>query len=580
MRLRFHLLVFLMLGIPLVGHALEAGVWTPSHASRVIFNDQRVHEFHLEFEQPDYWDQLYENYYAGEGDYRAATFRYQGQEYGEVGVRFKGQSSMWGFPTEKKPFKIKFDEFVPEQTFFGQAKLSLSNGFRDPTLLREKLFYDAVGQLLPSSRVSFAKLFINGEYWGLYLNVEQVDKVFLGKEFGSGEDGNLFKGDPQGWLVWHGSEESSYYDKYELKTNPGSNDWADLVDLVDRVDNSELSVFPEQVETAFHIHEFLFLSAFYNLYITLDSYIGEGHNYYLYHRDDSNRFYMIPWDGNEAFAACPAYVWPDLIELPLFWQRGPEHPRPLVNKMFEVSAYRDLYLMNYQYLLDHEFDVLSLSARIDELANLIRPAVYADEQKMYSNAEFEANLDHDIYVGDELFYGLKSFVTERRAAVAEELAMQAVPPRTQHLFLNEFMAKNNTTISDEWGEYDDWIEIYNGNPEPVAVGGLFLSDAADSPTKWKLPELQIPAHGHLLVWADGQPEQGPLHATFKLDASGEYLELCERDGVIALDRLSFGAQTSDQSYGRYPDGGEHWQVMVSPTPGEPNDPDRRASQND
>jgi hypothetical protein len=540
-------------------------------APAVVFDDRRLHELALTFEQPDFWDRLYDNYYAGNGEYLAATLHYRGRDYENVGVRFKGESSMWGFPTEKKPFKIKLDAFVPGQNLFGITKLSLSNGFRDPTMLREKLFYDAVGTLLPASRASFAKLYINGDYWGLYLNVEQVDKRFLQQEFGQSEDGNLFKGDPQGWLVWEGPEQANYYDKYELKTNESANDWSDLVDLIDRVDNSAPEDFPQAVEEAFEIHAFLFLSAFYNLYITLDSYIGEGHNFYLYHRDDSDRFRMIPWDANEAFAACPAYAWPELIELPLFWQRPVEEsPRPLVNQAFEVPEYRQLYLMDYQYLLDHEFDPVVLGARIDTLAALIRPAVYADTQKMYSDWEFETNLEEDLYIGDELFYGLKSFIAARRASVLEQLAAEEIPARVQGVVINEFMAGNDTTVADEWGEYEDWIELYNSSAQTVDLGGLFLSDAVDRATKWELPAVQLAAHGHLLIWADKDPQQGPLHADFKLDAGGEMIGLYSRDGVIALDHLTFGPQESDRSYGRCPDGSDTWGVLDAASPGGSN----------
>ena len=149
-------------------------------------------------------------------------------------------------------------------------------------------------KLLPAGRASFAKLSINGDHWGLSLNVEQVDKIFLRQQFGKSEDGNLFKGDPQGWLVWVGLEQQNYYDKYEPRTNESANDWSDLLDLIDQVDNSALQAFPDAVEAALHLRNFLFRSAFYNLYISLDSCVGVEHYFHLYHRDDSDRFTMLP----------------------------------------------------------------------------------------------------------------------------------------------------------------------------------------------------------------------------------------------------------------------------------------------
>ncbi len=542
----------------------------PAELSDWIFDDRCVLELRLSFSQPDFWDSLYVHYERDLGEYLPATLTFQARDYQNVGVRFKGQSSMWGCPTEKKPFKIKFDAFDSEQTFFGLTKLSLSNGFRDPTMLREKLFYDAVGAYLPCGRANFAKLFINDQYWGLYTNVEQVDKRQVRRHFGGNEDGNLFKGDPAGWLVWMGPAPEPYYEAYDLETNEGTNDWSDLIDLIDRIDNSAPGDFRAELEPAFHIHNFLFLSALYNLYITLDSYIGEGHNYYLYHRDDTDRFTMLPWDGNEAFAACPAYAWPDLLELPLFWENTNPRERPLVHKMFGVPDYRDIYLMDYQHLVETDFTEAALFARIDTLAASIRSAVYADTLKMYSNEEFEANLESDTWIGGELFYGLKSFVVTRRESVVEQLAQEWIPERRTGLYVNELMASNQTTIADEWGDYDDWIEIYNANSSPVLLEGMFLSDNPQTPDKWPLPAVEIAPGGYLLIWADGETEQGPLHADFKLDADGESVLLCDRDAVLSIDAIDFGAQSADLSYGRVPDGGADWMVLDTPTPGASN----------
>ncbi len=566
----------LAFALPLLAAPLEARALTPTdsllvRAARLsdwVFDDRRPIELRLSFSQPAFWDSLYENY--EEGEYLSATLTFEGRDYEDVGVRFKGASSMWGFPTEKKPFKIKFDAFNEEQTFFGLTKLSLSNGFRDPSFLREKLFYDAVGEFLPCGRANFAKLYINDVYWGLYTNVEQVDKRQIQRHFGGNEDGNLFKGDPQGWLVWLGPEWWMYDSKYKLVTNEAANNWNDLIDLIDRIDNSSIAGFPDELEPAFHIRNFLFLSVLYNLYITLDSYIGEGHNYYLYHRDDTDRFTILPWDGNEAFAACPAYVWPDLLELPLFWERSQEHPRPLVNKMFDIQEYRDIYLMDYQHVVENHFDETRLFARIDKLAASIRSAVYADTLKMYSDQEFEQNLSSDTWVHGELFYGLKSFITGRLASVSEQLDQEEIPARRSGLFVNELMASNQATIQDEWGEYDDWIEIYNSNATPVNLEGLLLTDNPQTPDKWELPSVEIGPQEFLLIWADGDTAQGALHADFKLAAGGEYVGLYERDGVIPIDTVSFGAQSADISYGRFPDGGAGWVLMGTPTPGTSN----------
>jgi hypothetical protein len=137
------------------------------------------------------------------------------------------------------------------------------------------------------------------------------------------------------------------------------------------------------------------------------------------------------------------------------------------------------------------------------------------------------------------------------------------------LFLNEFLADNGSVLTDERGDYDDWVEIHNAGTEPVRLGGLRLTDDWRSPRKWEFPDTVIPAGGFLLVWCDNEPDEGPLHATFGLNAvTGEQLGLFEPDPpfVLVIDTLRFGPQRTDTSYGRLPDGGEQWLLMPQPTP--------------
>jgi len=141
------------------------------------------------------------------------------------------------------------------------------------------------------------------------------------------------------------------------------------------------------------------------------------------------------------------------------------------------------------------------------------------------------------------------------------------------VFVNEFMASNQSVIADEAGDYDDWVELYNSQDTAVTLRGFTLTDDLRQPTRWAMPDVTIPAHGYLLVWADGEEEEGPLHASFNLAAArGEQLGLFEKLGKHALivDTLSFGPQKPDTSYGRLPDGGADWQFMSRPSPAAAN----------
>lgn len=141
--------------------------------------------------------------------------------------------------------------------------------------------------------------------------------------------------------------------------------------------------------------------------------------------------------------------------------------------------------------------------------------------------------------------------------------------------LNEIMASNSTTLKDPQNQYDDWIEIHNRGNAPFDVAGMFLSDDADAPTKWRIPtdapaSTTIEAGGFLIVWADADTSDPGLHANFKLSADGGELLLLAGDGATVIDRLEYPRQTADVSYGRSPEATEQWRFMGTPTPGAAN----------
>ncbi len=147
------------------------------------------------------------------------------------------------------------------------------------------------------------------------------------------------------------------------------------------------------------------------------------------------------------------------------------------------------------------------------------------------------------------------------------------PERAEHEFLilpvcsavviNELMADNVRTVQDPNGEYDDWIEFYNNSSLPVNLDNYLLSDDSLNFAKWSFPDIEIPAHGFLVVWADNDLTQPGLHCNFQLNRSGEQLIFSDPDGR-QLDRVIFGPQGADISFGRYPNGIGRF-ILMDPT---------------
>ena len=144
--------------------------------------------------------------------------------------------------------------------------------------------------------------------------------------------------------------------------------------------------------------------------------------------------------------------------------------------------------------------------------------------------------------------------------------------------INEVSASNTIYASDLWKK-SDWIELYNTSDEEVNIAGMYVTDNLDKPEKYQIPENDvrlntiIPAHGYKVLWCDKNNSVGSeIHVGFKLEQEGDELAIFRYDGtqLIYSDTISYAAHTGEESYGRYPDGGNNGYLMIHPTPGASN----------
>jgi hypothetical protein len=140
------------------------------------------------------------------------------------------------------------------------------------------------------------------------------------------------------------------------------------------------------------------------------------------------------------------------------------------------------------------------------------------------------------------------------------------------IVINEFMADNDSTIADENGEFDDWLELFNPGDQPVNIAGMFITDSLNNLTLYQIPDTDeqlttLQPGGYLLLWLDKDLNQGLLHMDIKLSADGESIAIVRSDGLTILDSFQFGVQTPDVSMGRKTDANNEWVSMNLPTPG-------------
>ncbi len=154
------------------------------------------------------------------------------------------------------------------------------------------------------------------------------------------------------------------------------------------------------------------------------------------------------------------------------------------------------------------------------------------------------------------------------ASISREVFLDGPPADVP--VINELMAINDTTLADEAGEYDDWVEILNPTSQEMILDGLYLTDNFDAaPQRWAIPTTTLGPGATLIIWCDNDLAQGSYHASFKLGGGGEEVALVFGASYL-IDRWGFGPQTSDVSIGRYPDGQTTWVTLDAPAPGAPN----------
>lgn len=400
---------------------LSAQTTRPAVAEHPLFGAPAVHDIYIEFKQPDYWQQLTTNYRENSDDipYIEASFTLNGFQYEKIGVRFKGNSSYRGATTDKKPFRIKLNEFTKGQKIGGAASFNLNNLWNDPSFIREKLYFDLAAKLgLRTPRSNFANLYINGKYWGLYGLGEVINGDFVESRYEKADQtGNLYKAaSPGATLDYLGDDVTRYAAFYEKKTNESDTTWSDLIDLT-----RQLKEIPEaeryaKLSAMLDVDSVLMALALDNLTVNLDSYVGMAQNYFIYKRPTDGKWEWLPWDPSLAFGALTFGVAGDqmsslLIEWTATTNMGQPGlggggataaTRPLATVMWSVPEFRTRYREIYRRLVEEVLipDYLMMDARY--LQDLLRPHMQADPNKLTSAAAYETALSAPLPVAGAL----------------------------------------------------------------------------------------------------------------------------------------------------------------------------------
>jgi hypothetical protein len=337
--------------------------------------------------------------------YTHASLKYGDTTLSDVGIRIKGEASQRTLD-QKAAFKLKLDEFVAKQTLLGLKRITLNNMVSDPTFMSERLSYHLFREAkLPAPRCNNALVYVNGEYYGVYANVESEDKTFLSRWFSS-NDGNLYE-DGQGDFK-PGSEQS-----FDLETNETLNDRTDLTALINAINSAGDSTYLDDLSATLNTEHFLRYTALEGALNQWDGYsytYFEPNNFRLYHDPASNKFVFLPWGLDLTLKPYP--VPPDdpdaamymremipLFEVPLYENgAGGRNSGGLIFvQCLERASCKQQYAQALREMIA-VYDGAKLATLAAQFYAQIKAHVEADTRKELKYEEFEAAyqklLDH------------------------------------------------------------------------------------------------------------------------------------------------------------------------------------------
>lgn len=364
-----------------------------------------------------------------------------------VGVRFRGNSSYFMLGNSpKKSFTISIDHSDEDQRLYGYRTLDLLNGHADPSFLRTVLFSRISRRYIPAPRANFVRLVINGENWGLYINVQQFNNDFV-KEWFGGTDGVRWKvpagRNSGGGLAFRGPNPDSYKGSFQLNSEDTPEAWRKLIELCDILTNAPDGQLEQRLSRVFDIDGALWFIALENVFIDSDGYISRGSDYYLY-QEPQGRFHLITHDNNETFRYAGGggpNRWPSSD--PMLSPVGHEDNSslPVISRLLALPHLRVRYLAHVRTIVDQWLDWTVLAPIIKEYESLIAEEVRADDKKLYSYEDFLGSLAEDS--GDYGWYrtpSFKSFVSERRDFLLSHPEIAKEVPQIVSLQLRETTA--------------------------------------------------------------------------------------------------------------------------------------------
>ena len=427
-----------------------------------LFEPTVVRELHINFENDDYHNILTESFFNNPSMRIPASVTFNGATLDSVGVRYKGNSTFclpYQQNNVKVPYNLDMNHWISGQKLMDYNKIKLANAWLDPTYCKEYIASRIYRKYLPTPEINLIALHSQGNYTGLYVNTESINKQFLQKHFGENE-GVLFKCDGAGVfcdengngteggtpsLAHLGSDSTSYYDSYTIKSEHG---WEELMNLI-----STIEFNPEVIEDVINMDRVMWAMAVNTVTNNLDTYNGYYvHNYYLY-QDLEGRFQMTPWDLDNSFVGAIlgwSFSSPnDLYHFDPFWGGWDNADyRPLTDLIYNNPVYRKQFIAHIRTIMEESMNQDEIAQEIGSLQDIASSFASNDSNGLFSMEYFTSNVQEAIWLNWG-FAGILSTIEERMAFLSSHAEINVPAPILGNLSVVNGVAQIAAYDADE-----------------------------------------------------------------------------------------------------------------------------------
>jgi CotH kinase protein/Secretion system C-terminal sorting domain len=392
------------------------------YAQLPLFDQGKVNEIRI-YMPPDSLQAMFTTLNA---KYYQTYFTYsngvQTDTIDSVGIRFRGNTSL---NSQKKSIKLSIDEFVEGKEYKGVRKLNLIGNHNDPTYVREKLFYHCWNKLgFEPRRISFVNVYINDAIYGIYSNVEEVDKQWLKRVYRS-DTGNLYKATWGADLKYLGTSQTAYKNvggsnrAYDLQTNEAADDYAPLVKLIVAINSANDVGYLARVDSIIDYKKYLKILALDVCTGNWDNYAYNKNNYVLWYDSNKAKFEFITFDTDNTFGV----DWVNIdwtTRNPYKWYNADNgESRPLAYRLLNVPSCQQLFSNYLQEIISTTVNKDTLFPYLDSLQKMLAPYVTADSFKRldygYDSLAFVNGFVST--VDGHTPYGIKPFIEKRKAFI-------------------------------------------------------------------------------------------------------------------------------------------------------------------